>query len=541
MARLKQATGLLATAGRQLVAQVASMYLGRLTSPNGAYHGASSRRQAMQAWRTTNASPDIDGLSNLETLRSRSRDLVRNVPSAKAALKKKSIHVVNTGIRFRSRLDHEALGITKKQARKYEKQITKVVHRWAKSKNSDATRTNTFYQNTLLVYHSMLESGDCFAFMPFLDRPNAYLDLAVKVVESDLCVPPTFADERNNAGGVELDSWGAPLGYWFKKNYVEDIDTGAPGDEPEFIPAFGGETGRPLVLHVYTTERPGQRRGIPLLAPVIEPLKQMGRYKDAELMAAVVSGMFTVFIETLSGQQSVGSIQGDEKAGDENDYEMSYGGVVNLAQDEKVTVADPGRPNPNFDSFTNSILREIGGALGIGAEMIQGYYSSSYNAARAAFLDAYAGFKVEIANIVSDFCEPCKDTVILNAVLRDKLDLPGYLDDPDIRQLWQDGVWVAPSFGQLDPLKETNARKIKVQQRFISRSQAVMESEGDDYGEVLEEIADEQERERELGVTPESNGNPAQVPGTGDQSQGAQPATTDSQITKETDKDASGK
>ncbi len=44
-------------------------------------------------------------------------------------------------------------------------------------------------------------------------------------------------------------------------------------------------------------ERPGQRRGVPVLAPVIEALKQLGRYTDAELVAAVVSGLFTVFVK----------------------------------------------------------------------------------------------------------------------------------------------------------------------------------------------------------------------------------------------------
>ena len=42
---------------------------------------------------------------------------------------------------------------------------------------------------------------------------------------------------------------------------------------------------------------------MPLLAPIIETLKQLGRYTDAELMAAVVSGMYTVFIETQAPEQ----------------------------------------------------------------------------------------------------------------------------------------------------------------------------------------------------------------------------------------------
>lgn len=489
---------------------VATSFFGGIYGPNGAYQGASSTRQAMQAWRTTHGSPDMDVLSNMTTLRSRSRDLVRNVPAAKAALRKKSVHVVNTGIRFKSRLNHEALGITPEQARAYEKKITQTVHRWAKSKNSDATRQNNFYQNTFLVFHSMMESGDVFSMLPFLDRPNAFLDLAIKIVEADLCVPPTMANQtKENAGGVEVDEWGAPTAYYFRENHDQDIEASGIVDEPVRVAAYGEETGRPMVLHVFGVERPGQRRGVPLLAPVIEPLKQLGRYKDAELMAAVVAGMFTVFIKTMTGAPtSAGNVPDAAKVGasqnatnkEPGDYEMSYGGVVDLGEDEEIQTADPSRPNPNYDGFTNSILREIGGALGIGSEMILGFYASSYTAARAAFLDAYAGFKVDVANLVSDFCDPVKNTVLLNAVLRRKLDLPGYLDSPDTRELWEDGIWVSPAPGQLDPVKETQAYKMKVEERFLSRRTAAQKLEGEDLEQVIIETAEEEAWERDAGI-----------------------------------------
>lgn len=44
-------------------------------------------------------------------------------------------------------------------------------------------------------------------------------------------------------------------------------------------------------------ERAGQRRGVPMLAPVLEALKQLGHYTDAEITAAVLSAMFTVFVK----------------------------------------------------------------------------------------------------------------------------------------------------------------------------------------------------------------------------------------------------
>lgn len=56
---------------------------------------------------------------------------------------------------------------------------------------------------------------------------------------------------------------------------------------------------------------------VPFLAPVIEALKQLGRYTDAELVAAVVSGMFTVFIEkeSASSDGTFGEIIPEEAQG----------------------------------------------------------------------------------------------------------------------------------------------------------------------------------------------------------------------------------
>ncbi|HGV4614003.1 TPA: phage portal protein, partial [Escherichia coli] len=118
----------------------------------------------------------------------------------------------------------------------------------------------------------------------------------------------------------------------------------------ERIPAYGSKTGRRNILHVMQDfERPGQRRGVPVLAPVIEALKQLGRYTDAELVAAVVSGMFTVFIKTDAPDGPVGEsgIPQYEQIDnhDDNTQEMGNGSIVSLGEGESIDTANPGRPN----------------------------------------------------------------------------------------------------------------------------------------------------------------------------------------------------
>ena len=52
------------------------------------------------------------------------------------------------------------------------------------------------------------------------------------------------------------------------------------------------------MLHVIDTERPDQYRGVSYLAQVIEPLLQLRRYTESELMAAVVESFYTCLLYT---------------------------------------------------------------------------------------------------------------------------------------------------------------------------------------------------------------------------------------------------
>ena len=52
------------------------------------------------------------------------------------------------------------------------------------------------------------------------------------------------------------------------------------------VEAYSKATGLPNILHIMESERTDQYRGVPYLAGVIEPLLQLRRYTESELMAA---------------------------------------------------------------------------------------------------------------------------------------------------------------------------------------------------------------------------------------------------------------
>ncbi len=471
-----------------------------------AYHGASYTREAMRTWRPSNGSADRDTVYSLPTLRNRSRDLVRNVPIASAAILTMTTNVVGTGIKARPRLNAEMLGITQEEAEAWEDKARTLFELWASSRNCDAERRNTFYQLQDMALRTMLVSGNAFALLPFRYIPGHPFALTVKILDGDRCRTPSSSSETDRlAGGVEVDAMGAPVAYHFTVAPENGI-LGETTAQTVRVPAFGEVSGRPLVLHLYKADRPDQRLGVPWLSPVIEAIKQMGRYQDAEIMAAVVSGMFTVFVKTKSGSPDWNGMPTDEmeKLGvpaGKGETTLKGGTVVDLAEDEEIQTADPTRPNPNYEPFVNAIFREVGAGLGMPYEMISKFFSSSYTAARAAMLEGWKTFKRERANLCSDFNQPIYENAIAEFVSLGYLEAPGFWDDPLRRMLWTQAVWVGEAPGLLDPLKETQAAKMMVDEQFKDRTTATMEINGGDYVRNVKGLSREAKLRQEFGVS----------------------------------------
>ncbi len=153
-------------------------------------------------------------------------------------------------------------------------------------------------------------------------------------------------------------------------------------------------------------ERPDQYRGVPYLATVIESLKQLTRYTEAELMAAVINAFFTVFVKSESPAETARDFEGvvDEEAPLETpDYKLGPGAINILNEGESIEIADAKRPNVNFDGFVSAMAKYIGAALEIPYELLTKSFTSSYSASRAALLEAWKAFKMRRTWFVSRF------------------------------------------------------------------------------------------------------------------------------------------
>jgi lambda family phage portal protein len=449
----------------------------------GGYDGASTSRRSLSAWKTLGSDADTDILDDLPKLRERSRDLVRNNPLAAGAIKTKVSNVVGTGLRLQSHLDREAIGLDDDTADAIERQIEREFRLWWESKDCDITRTQTGHGITRMVYQQSKENGDVFVLLPMKPVPTLPYSRRLQVVEADrICNRDDAMDTDRLAGGVEKDDSGAPVAYHIMDQHPGDMTT--VKRTWTVIPAYGRKTGLRNVIHLYNPTRPGQSRGVPDLAAVIEPLKQLGRYTDAEVMAAVVSGMFTVFIESENGAGTFDySNLGTEVSRSSSDKDMKLGNgmIVELAAGEKIHDTNPGRPNQAFDPFVQAILRQVGVALEIPFEILIKHFTASYSAARAALLEMWKYVLSERRWLVDNFLRPVFEVWFYEAVALGRIPAPGFLSDPAIRAAYLSSDWVGPARGQIDELKEVKAARERLAAGLTTLSQETAELTGGDW------------------------------------------------------------
>ena len=465
--------------------------------------GASHSKKSMRGFTAHSLSPTKDIDENLRTLVSRSRSLYMTAPIATSAIKTTKTNVVGSGLKLKSRIDYEFLGMTEEQAEKWESNVEREFDLWASSRMCDALRLNSFYEMQGVILMGQLLNGDGFCLnkyeMPTKQMPYG---LRLQLLESDrVCTPNAtvsnymggayhgYNPKNNNEiySGVEVDKNGATVAYWICNQYpyYSGTESGKPLKWNR-VEVFGKETGRLNLIHIFDAERAEQRRGVPMLAPVIEELKQLKRYTDAELMAAVISGMFTVFVTTDSPSTENALGQGypeDTQSvdNDANDYQLGNGAIVTLNEGEKIEVADPKRPSTAFDGFVNALCKNIGSALEIPQELLLKSFTSSYSASRAALLEAWKMFRMRREWLSKEFCQPVYELFLTEAIASGRIQAKGFFDDVITKKAWCGADWNGAAMGMVDPVKEVQAAILRVENGFATREEETMGLTGGDY------------------------------------------------------------
>ena len=480
---------------------------------SGGYSGASKSKRSLTSWSTGGADPDSDILGDLPTLRDRSRDLIRNAPLALGSINTVITNAVGRGLKLQSRIDRTTLKMDDLAAEDWESNTEREFNLWAESQECDVARTLVFGDIQELAFRQTLENGESFALLPRFSRGNFPYSIKIQLIEADRVSNPDLKQDTDTlVAGIEKDRYGAPVRYYITKQHPGSL-LPLKSYSWESFPAFGKETGLRNVIHLFRTLRPGQTRGVPYLAPVIETLKMLDRYTEAELMAAVVSGMFTVFVETETGVNDFSPFMPDSETGaasTDEDYKMGNGAIIGLARGQKVSTANPGRPNGGFDPFVQSILQQIGTALEIPYEILIQHFSSSYSASRAALMEAWRFFHNRRAWLAQNFCQVVYENWLAEAVALGRVNAPGFFRDQRIRKAYCGTLWIGSAPGQIDPLKEVDAAEKRLDLGITTLDEETVALTGGDFERNYPRITKERALMNKIGMwIPKTTPQPA--------------------------------
>ena len=489
--------------------------------------GASWRKKSLKGFNASSGSPHEDIDFNNYTMRQRARMLYMASPIATSAIRTNRTNVVGVGLRLKSRIDREVLGLSPDQAEKWQKETEREFAIWAGNKRAcDATGMNNFYGLQQLAMVTWLMSGDCIGvFKQYATTRLLPYALRVHLIESDRIATPVafggigqslyFTTGKNPENGntifdgVEVDNSGAVVAYHIRSNYPFEV--GAPTTEWARVLAYQEHTGLPNVLHIMDSERCDQYRGVSYLAQVIEPLLQLRRYTESELMAAVIESFFTAFIKTTAptDEMPFNEVEPDRPGEPKgpNEYGMGPGQINVMEPGEDVVFADPKHPTGSFDAFAKAISAQVGAALEIPADLLLKSFNASYSASRAALLEAWKAFKMRREWLADDFCRPVYEVWLSEAVARGRIYAPGFFEDPAIHAAYLGSEWLGPSQGQLDPVKEITAEILACSEGFSTHEQSTIRLNGGQWDANVEQLTRENEKLGGNAPDPHQSGN----------------------------------
>lgn len=466
-----------------------------------AHHGASISALDVAAWNPRRGSADADLLSELPGLVGRSRDIERNNGIAKGGLQTIVDNVVGTGLRLSSRPDYKALGESKEWAQEWRRKYESLFHSWWWTTRCHAGDTMTGDQMTAQQFRAGMLNGEFLALPLWIpDRGDGFAT-KIQTVESDrLSQPYGQFETLYKRGGIEFDGYGAPVAYNIRKTHPGDSFVDPNGLAWERIPRRM-PFGRLRVIHGFDPERSGQSRGKPLLSAILPQFKQIDRYTNAEIMAAVANAMIAMTIETPLDQDSIIDLFAKDaaaylKARQEHVVGLRSGAMIPLFPGDKMSGFLPNRPNTGFGAFVDNIYGIIGVALDIPRELLLKDFSrTTYSSARAAMLEAWRSFRRRRDWLGTQWMDPVACLFLEEMVNAGKIDAPGYYEN---RWAYERCKWIGPGRGWVDEVKEADAAVIRLSNN-LSTLEEECAAQGLDWEEVLEQRAAEVAYMKQLG------------------------------------------
>lgn len=510
-------------------------------------------RGEITLWRPPLNSADHAILRDASMLRARARDLVRNNPLAKNAVRMQRDSVSGSGLKLSLKIDWRALGIADIEAAdEWQDHTTRMWEAYAEGveKSADARRQLTFSQLFQLLDVTDFVDGESLAVVEMKPSTLGYQTCLSMIDVDRLSTPMGHIDTQFLRAGVERDLFGEPIAYHIREGHPHDATLTLAPYRWRRVPR-ATEWGRPIVLHTFDHTRPEMSRGVSEFAAAIGSMRMLQKYGEIELQSAIAQAAIAAVIKTEldwsqamnvlgnKAQMSTGNPISDLVAGhmenaakyaEKREIRFDGAEIPHLLPNESLEVFRPTHPNGNFPHFENVYIRQLAAGLGVEAhELGKNYRDVNYSAARAALLAVWRTYLTRRNRLVQQVAMPFFSAWLEEAIWLGTVPLPkGVPDFLTAKPFLCRGTFVAWGKPMIDPLKERQGQQLGIQMG-TETLEGIAADSGSNWRDLVDQVVYERAYYRKRGLPHPSDmlPPPAAPPGEGGGNEPASPATPD--------------
>jgi len=424
-------------------------------------------------------SADSELRYNLEVLRNRSRELVRDNEFAKRYINLIKTNVVGDKgfhLQVKARNDDGSLD------RAGNAIIENAWKSWGRLGNPTVDGRMSWLDCQKYAIEALARDGE--VFIKKLSGKRYKDNYSLQLVEADLI------DEKKNEVlengnqvrmGVELDTFHKPVAYYVLTSHPGDRHYNkTQGQKHIRVPATE-------MIHIFMPTRTHMTRGEPFMVSVISTLKMLGAYREAEIIAARIGASKMGMLTTPNSDDFMGD--------DLHDAHMPLidvepGTFHQLPAGYDIKMFDPDHPNTGFAEFESAMLRGVASGLNVSYAALSSDLSSvNYSSIRQGALDERDGYRSLQEFMVQHFAEVIFKDWLSSAMDFGTIPIPSNKFD----KFFDNTSFRGRGWNWIDPLKEINAAVVGLQNGILSHQDVAAH-----YGRDVEETFSQINRDKEM-------------------------------------------
>jgi lambda family phage portal protein len=446
--------------------------------------------------------PNTASVPYMSVARARARQMFRNDPTARRAVRFLTNAVIGRGMFPMLNIDDQEL----------KEKIETLFDRWGK-KAIVGGWTN-FYGYQSVAFREAIVAGELFTRYRMRDPEDGLpVPLQLEGLQSEFCPESVTQDYQGNriVGGIELSPRQQRLAYWMHKSHPSDSLMGMNYATHDLVRLDARR-----VAHLHFPDEIGQLRGFTALSAVLQTIREVRDYDEAERIrkrnAAMISGVIT--------RQATGVLTNLEQAGQEGfddagatpdpqyadgflPVEWAPGTNISLDPGEDWKPSAPADLGGQYQAFMKQQNMTIAAGLNIPYEYLVMDWSAVNDRTGRMFLEELKRWCRSIQDhyLIPQLLDPTWVMFIDAAILSGAIELPRGMD---INELY-DVEWAGDPWPYINPETDVNAA-IKAIEAGIESREAVVSARGGSAARIDRQNAKDNERVDSLGLVYSSDG-----------------------------------